>query len=482
MARVAEEEQQAEETPAEGGGAARRTLVVLALGLILAGVVLLAPLHGASPWAHRVMAIITLALVLWIGEGLNIAVTSLLVVGLLAMFGPGGSSKATQSALYGFQLGAPYFLLGTLVIAAATVKSGLAARLARLLVAGTGGSTRRLYAQLVLFIPPFAIAVPSATTRNAILVPAYEHVMRRYGIQRGDTLARLVGLGLGLLQVIGSTAVLTGGVAPITTAFLLGGMSWGQWFVYMAVPNYAIILGAGTLFYLWQRPAPRVRAAPEFEAAREGPWTPAEIRAALIIGTMTLLWLGDFLTGWDPVIPALIGAVALLAPGIGVLDWHEFELSSPWGIFFVTASSLSIAHALETSGAAGWLATQLVGHVPLQDLSLWLLLLVMIAVVLVVNVVLPNRSGALGILIPLLTSVALRVHLNPLPVGLLVGIMVQTTTFYPVQNAAALIVYRTRLFAPFDFLRGGLIVFAVSVAAVFLVALPWWSLIGIPIR
>jgi len=85
-------------------------------------------------------------------------------------------------------------------------------------------------------------------------------------------------------------------------------------------------------------------------------------------------------------------------------------------------------------------------------------------------------------LIPLLTSISVKVGINPIPVGLMATLTVQTTTFYPVQNAATLLVYQTRHFAPFDLLRAGLIVFGVTVVVMFGIAFPWWSIVGLPLR
>ncbi len=462
----------------------RRSLIVIVLAILFGGVVLLLPLHGIDPWPHRVLAIVATALVLWIGEGLDIAVTSMAVIALLAIFGPAKSAESTRDALYGFQLPAGYFILSTLVVATATVKCGLAARLARLLIAGARDSAQRMYLQLVLFMPPFAIIIPSAATRNAILIPAYEHVYERFGVRRGDRLSTVNSLAMAVLQMIASTAILTGGVVPITASFLLGGMSWGEWFRYMSIPCYAVMLGAAILLYVWHRPKLPHRPDPETEteAAPANGWTPAEIRAAITICVMTVMWLGDFLTGWDPLIPALLGAVVLLAPGIGVISWNDFESASPWRLFFVTGSALSIAHAMESSGAATWMANSLLSHVPLGSLPVMLLLPTLLLVVVPVSLALPNRSGALGILIPLLTSISLQVGINPIPVGLMTTLTVQTTTFYPVQNASTLLVYQTRHFSPFDLLRAGLIVFAVSVLVMFTIAFPWWSLVGLPLR
>ena len=128
------------------------------------------------------------------------------------------------------------------------------------------------------------------------------------------------------------------------------------------------------------------------------------------------------------------------------------------------------------------MANALLGHVPLKTVPDPILLLTLLLVIVPVSVLLPNRSGALGILIPLLTSISNGIGINPIPIGLMATIVVQTTTFYAMQNASTLLVYHTRHFASFDLLRAGLITFGISLLVIMVIAFPWWSLVGLPLR
>jgi solute carrier family 13 (sodium-dependent dicarboxylate transporter), member 2/3/5 len=210
--------------------------------------------------------------------------------------------------------------------------------------------------------------------------------------------------------------------------------------------------------------------------------TGPEWRALLIIGATTSLWLTDGIHHLDPTIPALIGAMALFLPVIGVLTWADFEAASPWSIFLVTGSSLSLAVALERSGAAQWIAQTILSEIPLDTLSLVPLLLAFILMITFVNIILPNRTAVLGITIPLIMSLAVSLDLNPLAVGMIVPIIAQTTVFYPVQIATALVTFRTRHYSKGELFRAGVLLSVISIATVFLVAIPWWALLGEPIR
>jgi anion transporter len=466
----------------------RRRLFVTIVAFTIPLVVSIASLdvEGLDPWGLRVLAVVAAGLLLWVSEAMPMAATSVAVVALLAIVAPGDSNDAVRSALAGFDSPAPFFLLGALALGTATVKTGLAQRFARVLVRGARGSGRRMYAQMLVMMPPMAILVPSALTRAVMLIPAYEAVFKAHRVRRGHRLPRLMMLATAMLQIQASTAVLTGGAVPVVASSLVGGFSWARWFAYMTVPNYTILFVMGGVLYLIYRPGPlpvvNDDAHSEVETAPERPMTAREWRALAIIITTTALWLSDGIHHLDPTIPALLGATALFLPVVGVMTWEDFDETSPWGIFLVTGSALSLAVALDRSGAASWIATTLLGQIPLERLPLVPVLLILMLMVAVVNIILPNRTAVLGITIPLMTSLSGPLGLNPVALGLMVPIVAQTTIYYPVQVATALVTFRTRQYAAGELLRLGLLLTVVSVLTIFLVALPWWSLLGEPIR
>jgi anion transporter len=465
----------------------RLALTLAALTIPAAAALANPEVDGLSPWGVRVLAVVVASLLLWMTEALPISAASLAVVAMLAIVAPGESGDGLRIALEGFSSPAPFFALGSLALGTATVRTGLARRFARFLVRGARGSGDRLYGQMIAMMPAMAIIVPSALTRSALLIPAYEEVFRSHRIERGHRLPPLIMLAVAMIQIQASTAVLTGGVVPIVSGALLGDLSWARWFAYMALPNYAILfIFAGVLYLLYrpgQMPAPdadesTIDASLTVATRMTGP----EWRALAIIGATTSLWLTDGVHGLDPTIPALLGAIALFLPVIGVLTWDDYDATSPWAIFLVTGSSLSLAVALQQSGAASWLAASIIDSLPLDELSLVPLLLAIIGMVTVVSVILPNRVAVLGITIPLLMSLAGSLGLNPFTVGLIVPIVAQTTVYFPVQLSTALVTFRTRHFSAGEMLRAGALLTVVSVLVIFVVALPWWSLLGEPIN
>ncbi|HMM43867.1 MAG TPA: SLC13 family permease, partial [Thermomicrobiales bacterium] len=282
----------------------RRRLIVSAVAFAFPLIASIAPpeIDGLSPWGLRVLSVVVAGLILWMSEAMPIAATSLGVVAMLALVGPGESDDALKTALAGFESPAPYFLLCALALGTATVKTGLARRLAQMLVRGAKGSGQRLYTQMVAMMPPMAVLVPSALTRTAMLIPAYESVFQTHRIERGHPMPRLVMIGLAILQPLASTAVLTGGAVPVVASSLVGGMSWAHWFALMSAPMYTLLIVVGLALYLVYRPSELPAAHGEGGESRPAlpPMSNAEWRGLAIIGATTTLWLTDFIHHLNP--------------------------------------------------------------------------------------------------------------------------------------------------------------------------------------
>ncbi|HEY4746903.1 MAG TPA: SLC13 family permease, partial [Steroidobacteraceae bacterium] len=198
---------------------------------------LLPPLAGLAGPSQAALGVTLAGTILWISEAVPLGVTALLVIVLLAI-NPG---MRLPDALAGFTSEVTFFLIGVAAIGTAVEASGLAQRAARFLALSARGNPTRLYAQMVVSLPALAFLVPSAITRNAILIPAYREALDSMGVAKSGRIGRALMLALGMLNPLASSALLTGGIASIAAATLLGGFSWLRWFALMAVPYYALI-------------------------------------------------------------------------------------------------------------------------------------------------------------------------------------------------------------------------------------------------
>jgi solute carrier family 13 (sodium-dependent dicarboxylate transporter), member 2/3/5 len=464
---------------AMAGGARRKTkaLVVPLAGLTAA--LFLPPLLAGLPLAGQRALIVTLiTILLWTGEILAPGVAALLSVTLLAL---SGATTTLRDALQGFANPVPFFLISVLTMGVAVVRSGLAERLARTILERARGRSLTVYLQLVLSFPVLTFILPSATTRSGILIHIYDEVFALGRVQRGADMAKAVMLALSSINRLASTSLLTGGITPVMSAAIIGGMSWTGWFTLMAVPYYAILLLGGVLTYALYRRG-FGEGLPTLEPARRRPISRTEWRTIGIILSASALWLTDGVHHLDPALPALLAFVALLTPGLGPLVWADLERGVGWANFFVIAASISLAHALVTSGAASWLGRLLVGGLPaFGDSALAVVVLLMLGATLL-RAVVPNISGFLALALPIAMSVGREAGVNPLVCALVVMMTGDAVVYYPAQSSSALVIYERGHVSAGEMLRFGLWMTLVGWVAILVVALPWWALVGEPLR
>jgi anion transporter len=433
------------------------------------------PLENLNLQGQAVLGAMAAGAMLWISEATPIGVTAIVVTILLAL-SPGAR---LSDAVGGFASEVVFFLIGAVAIGTAVEVSGLAARAARFLGRMARGSPARLYVQMIASLPAFAVLVPSAITRNAILIPAYEEALDRMGIGKTDRSGRMLMLALGVLNPLASSALLTGGLASMTAASLLGGFSWLRWFALMAVPYYALLFGGALLLRCVVgpfEPAQRASTPP----APPQPFTAIEIKTLAVLAGTLALWLTDWFHHLSPAIPALIGAAVLLMPRIGVLTWKTFEAKLSWGIILSIGAALSLAAAMTKTGAAAFVSQSVVSHLAGLADQPTLLVIGLILAVALIHLAVTNLAACIALLIPVAATIAERASLNPIVCGLIVTIVVDAVILYPIQTATNLLAYETGYYGAADVRRLGIGMLLLTVIVI-LLTIPYWGLLGLPL-
>lgn len=448
-------------------------------GLALFLAVLLMPSPaGLTAEGQKALAVMTLAVVYWATEALPISVTGLIGVVLLVVL---GAVPGPVEGLYGFSQPVAYFLVGILTIGLGVQHSGLAERLATFLIRGAAGKPGLLYIQMLFSFAALTFALPSASTRGAIMVHIYAQVLERWNIPQEHRYYKAVMLAMGCLNRLGSTALLAGGITPVVASALLGDFSWTGWFLLMSVPFYANLIVGGAFVFVIYRRGFRIEVPTDTAQLTVGRASAMEYRAGAIVMVTALLWFTDFAHGLHPVVPALIAMTLILTPKIGILDWQTFERNLGWTNFFVIATSLSLAHTLVTTGAAAWISEVLVGSTTLvQDRPL-MVLGVLCVFAAFIRLLMPNIAGYLAMIIPIAMASGGALGLNPLVCGMAVVVVGDSLVYYSAAGTASVFIFNMARIRNPEIFRFALVMTVVSILVVFLIAVPFWNLVGHPL-
>ena len=467
-----------DKTNAEAPKRADPAMLIMIVVIVLSFILMLSPTPAGLPRAgQKVLGIAIIAIGLWSTEVLPVGVTGILVV--IALMVSGGVSSY-QEALIGFAKPVAYFLIAVLTIGLAVQKSGLAERTARFFLRHSRARPFTLFSHMLAAFPLLTLLLPSATTRSGILVHVYEQVLILSKVPPKAPLSKAIMMALNSVNRLASTAILTGGITPVLSAALVGGMYWSRWLVLMLIPYLALlILGAILIYALYHRGfQEKMEAVPVTDPQ---PFSKKEIRTIVITLGASVLWLTDSFHHLDPSLPALLAWACLLTPKIGVLTWKEFERNLGWSNFFVIASSMSLANALIKSGAGLWLANSIVYQVPAMSQYPLLVVIVLLCAAAPMRLLIPNITGFLAITIPIAMSIGGSTGLNPVVCGLVVMIAGDAVLYYPAQSASSLVVYERGHLTAAEIFRFGLLMTFVAFIVVLAVAIPYWSIVGEPL-
>ena len=467
--------------PASTGGLLARTRVAWAL------VVLVPVLVWFAPWpledrAQHALAIGSFMILAWMTQVLDHAITGL--IGCFLFWALGVADFGT--AFHGFANSTPWFLFGALLFGVMASKSGLARRLAYLVMRSVGQSYPRLLLGLILSDFLLTIVVPSGMARVVIMAAVALGLIEAFGAERGSNIGR------GMFIILTYTACLfdkmvIAGAASITARGLIEKVGqvevlWSHWALAYLPCDLITILAAWRLT-LWLYPPERqtLPGGPGFldsELRGMGPWTALEKRSAALLVAAVLLWATDFAHH----IPAsMIGlGVGLLAtlPGIGVLDTDDVKRVNLLPVLFV-ATAISLGEVLTaTKGLAVLTNVMMAWMEPLLQGAAWSTSLVLYWTAFVYHLFLGDEISMLATSIPVLMSYSRAHGLDPLFVGM-VWTFGAGGKIFVYQSAPLVVGYSYGYFGVRDMLRVGLALTVVESIVLALLVPLYWPLIGI---
>jgi len=457
-----------------------RNLVVLAL--LAAGCIAfrLLPL-GIEERAHSALAIGMFMIAMWMTQVLDHGVAGILGCFLFWMFGV----ARFETAFSGFADTSAWFLFGAICFGLMGSKSGLARRLAYVVMGSIGHSYPRLLLGLIVSNFLLTAMVPSGIARVVIMAAIAMGLVEAFGVEKRSNIAR----GMFIILVYQATIfdkMLIAGAASITARgaiekFGQVDVLWSQWFLAYLPCDILVMIIAWRLA-LWLYP-PETASLPGGEgflkAARQqmGPWSALEIKAAVLMLVAIGLWMTDFLHHIPaPMIGLGIGLVAIL-PRIGVLDTKDVRTINFLPIFFV-AAAVSLSAVLVQTKALDVITGALFEWMKPHITGTWVSTQVLYWSAFVYHILIGNEIAMLSTSLPILMSFAREHGINPLTLGMIWTFGAGPKVF--IYESAVLVVgYSYGYFTNRDMLKVGALLSIVTAMILLLLVPLYWPLIGI---
>ena len=436
---------------------------------------------GIEPRAHGALAVGMFMIVSWMTQVLDHGVAGILGCFLFWMFG----IASFETAFSGFADTTPWFLFGAICFGLMGSTSGLARRLAYLIMRRIGHSYPRLLLGLIVSNFLLTAIVPSGIARVVIMAAIAMGLIEAFGVARHSNIAR----GMFIILVYQATIfdkMLIAGAASITARgaierFGQVDVLWSRWFL-AYLPCDVLVMIIAWRIALWMYPPETVvlPGGAEFldrQLARMGRWTVAEKKSLALMLLAIALWITDFL---HHIPPSMIGlGVGLLAvmPRLGVLGTDDIRKINYLPIFFV-AAAVSLSNVLAqtkaldviTTGLFKWMEPHITGTMWSTMVLYWSAF--------VYHIVIGNEIAMLSTSLPILMNYALEHGLDPLALGM-VWTFGAGPKIFIYESAVLVVGYSYGYFTNRDMIRVGAVLSIVTALILLLLVPLYWPLIGI---
>ena len=463
--------------------------VGLVLGPSLAALMLLAggP-DDLDPLAWRTAAVGVLMASWWASEAIPIAATALVPIVLFPWLGIGSIQEAT--APYSNKV--IYLFLGGFVLAFAMQRWNLHKRIALNVLRVAGGDGRSLIGGFMLASALLSMWVMNTSTTMLLLPIAVSIIavingsMSGLGDRERNDFQYALLLGVAYGATIGGMSTLVG-TAPnaLFAAFVQDNygtpIDFARWML-IGVPLSAALLPLAWLtltrlvFKVSFHTSGEGRAALERLRQELGPITAPEKRVALLFVVMATLWITRPLLARLPGLAAIddsgiaiAGALALFVMLSGdkrdpiLLRW-EYAERLPWGVLLLFGGGLSLAGAVQRTGLAQWIGTNLetLGTLPLFAL-------VLIATAMIVFLTeLTSNIATTATFLPVVGAVAIEAGIDPIILTVPITLAASCAFMLPVATPPNAIVFGSGMLGIPRMARAG---FALNLIAIVLVSL-----------
>lgn len=450
----------------------------------LFGIIWLVPeIKGLSPAGKKSIAVAVFAIIVWITQAMEDAISGLVIVFLLAALG----ATKLGPAFSGYASTAVWLIVIGFIMAGCMEKCGLSKRIALILVNSANGSAIKIYWAVALVMAITSFLVPSITARTLLMLPIILGIGQAFGAKPGQS--NIVKALLFIVAMSGtmmSIAILTAHVGnPITTGLIEVAtkqtISWSEWFKVGAPP--AFLLAVISVFIIQKMWAPEIKVLEngqnyiKKELDLLGKLTREEKYTMAVFLLTLVLWATDSVHKVSVVLVGIVSVVLLLWPGCGVMSWKEAQQKVPWNIFVLYGAGLSMGTALVTSGAAKWLAGTMLGPIIPFAHSTQMITLIWIATAL--QIFFTGGGPKTTALTPIVIAHAVAIGADPLPFALILGMNMQHQYLLPVSNMPNAVAIGTGQITTGELIRTGAVMSILAAAFMSVMVLTYWKWIGV---
>lgn len=438
---------------------------------------------GLKAAGKAALAVSVFAIVIWVTQAMDDALSGLLIVFLLAAL----KAHSVAGAFSGYSNTSLWLIVVGFIMAGCMEKSGLSKRIALVLVNLAGGSATKVYWAVAGVMAVLSFLVPSITARTLLMLPIILGIGQAFDAKQGQSnIVKALIFIVAMSGTMMSIGVLTAHVGnPITVGLIEAAakktISWSEWFRIGGPP--AFIMAAISVYLLRLLWPPEIKSLGEGQAyiqrelAALGKLSRHEIYTMVVFILTLILWATDSMHKTPVITIGLLSIILLLWPGTGIMNWKEASSKVPWNVFVLYGAGLSMGGALVSSGAAKWLAATMLGPIASMTHSMQMILLIWIATAL--QIFFTGGGPKTTALTPIVIAHAVTINADPMIFALILGMNMQHQYLLPVSNMPNAVAMGTGHITANELMKTGALMSIFAAAFMSIMVLTYWNWLGL---
>lgn len=456
-------------------------LIILALLIVAVSFFLPVP-SGMGERGPTTIAIIMLAIILWITDIIPAAVTGMITIFLFSAF----NILEFEQAAGNLGKEIIWLLIATLMMGQAIEKTSIHKRIAYNMFLLAKGNLKLIILFMMLFGLSLTFFIPSVLGRMVLILPICIGLLKSVEKQGVKGLGKIIIPAMTFVPFIGSFGVITGGGGTLYAAQLFEtmGKSWSyiEWLIIMGPVVLVIVVLFWIVIITFLFRDNSIRVDQEYlleERSKVGELSRQELKIMILYSLLLILWITKSLHGFSLAMSAVFVASLLFLPGIRLLDWKEAMNKIEWSILFAFAAGFSIADALNVSDITGWLS--LTAEKYLGDTSSFIVALILMITLVLIRIGFLNYTMMIASFMPLVFTFAKVALINPIWLGMIALIGSSICFFFPMQTISGMTAFSLGHHTFQDHLKVGIILTVITVVVTLVSAFYYWPLVGLEI-
>ncbi|HEY8334445.1 MAG TPA: DASS family sodium-coupled anion symporter [Tardiphaga sp.] len=475
--------------------------LLLAIAALVVVIVLPTP-EGLSVAGQRMLAVLVFAVIVWMTEALDYAVSAVVIAALMAFLlglspNPAnpkvlmGTSAGLGLAFSGFANTALALVASALFLAAAMTATGLDKRIALVILSRVGTEARHVVIGTIIVGFVIAFLVPSTTARVACLVPITLGIISAYGVSKKSAFAGMLMITTVQTASIWNVGIKTAAAQNMVAIGFIEKMlqktiTWLDWLI--AAAPFGVLMSIALYFVMTRMMPPEIKDVPggregiRKSLADLGPMKTSEIKLLIISLTLLGFWATEGILHRFDTSSTTIAAVAIMfLPGIGIMTWKEAQPKIPWGTVVLFGIGISLGTALLQTKGAIWVADLVVADFGLRNATGMFILGVLSLFLIVIHLGFASATALASAMIPIIIAVLQSVAtpgINIVGLTMLLQFVVSFGFILVVNAPQNMVAYGTDTFNARDFVRTGLVLTVIAFALVMLLGATYWRWLG----